>query len=81
MAKQQQDGKTSKAQREEKQRAIINLLRHPGEKSRDRALAPIQLFVTETLETREFLFVMSFGESPRQEDSGVFDQLRDPTTR
>ena len=31
-AKQQQDGKASKAQLKEKQVAIINLLRHPGEK-------------------------------------------------
>jgi hypothetical protein len=32
VAKQQQDGKASKAQRKEKQVAIINLLRHPEEK-------------------------------------------------
>jgi hypothetical protein len=32
VAKQQQDGKASKAQLKEKQVAIINLLRHPEEK-------------------------------------------------
>jgi len=32
VAKQQQDGKASKAQLKEKQVAIINLLRHPQEK-------------------------------------------------
>jgi len=32
VAKQQQDGKTSKAQLKEKQAAIINLLRHSEEK-------------------------------------------------
>jgi hypothetical protein len=32
MAEQQQDGQASKAQRKEKQVAIINLLRHPEEK-------------------------------------------------
>jgi len=39
VAKQQQDGKASKAQLKEKQVAIINLLRHPEEKSRYRALS------------------------------------------
>jgi hypothetical protein len=39
VAKQQQDGKASRAQLKEKQGAIINLLRHPEEKSCDRALS------------------------------------------
>jgi hypothetical protein len=39
VAKQQQDGKASKAQLKEKQVAIINLLRHPEEKSCDRAVS------------------------------------------
>jgi len=39
VAKQQQDGKASKAQLKKNQLAIINPLRHPKKKSRDRALS------------------------------------------
>jgi len=44
VAKQQQDGKASKAQLKEKQVAIINLLRHPEEKSRYRALSARRIY-------------------------------------
>ena len=44
VAKQQQDGKASKAQLNETQVAIINLLRHPEEKSRDRALSGRRIY-------------------------------------
>lgn len=39
VAKQQQDGKVSKAQLKQKQVAMVNLLRHPEENSRDRLLS------------------------------------------